>query len=191
MTRKRTNTPMVYSKMHELLASPSQPMPIENRRHQRMRLADALHELMHAPAPGNNCWRVISDAINLTETLVLHGEAPITHPHTGKVVASHWRGCDGAPVEIADASGLLQDAIAAMAKAGQRMLEGKPMRLDGPGIEAVREIVQEFPEAKVLMCSAMGQQALVIEAIQAGARDFVVKPFQPSRVLEAVQRVLG
>ena len=41
------------------------------------------------------------------------------------------------------------------------------------------------------MCSAMGQQALVIEAIQAGALDFVVKPFQPSRVLEAVQRVLG
>ena len=62
---------------------------------------------------------------------------------------------------------------------------------DMTGIEAVREIVQEFPEAKVLMCSAMGQQALVIEAIQAGARDFVVKPFQPSRVLEAVQRVLG
>ena len=62
---------------------------------------------------------------------------------------------------------------------------------DMTGIEAVREIVLEFPEAKVLMCSAMGQQALVIEAIQAGARDFVVKPFQPSRVLEAVQRVLG
>jgi two-component system chemotaxis response regulator CheY len=42
-----------------------------------------------------------------------------------------------------------------------------------------------------MMCSAMGQQALVIEAIQAGARDFVVKPFQPPRVQEAVQRVLG
>jgi two-component system, chemotaxis family, chemotaxis protein CheY len=62
---------------------------------------------------------------------------------------------------------------------------------DMGGIDAVREIVKEFPEANILMCSAMGQQALVIEAIQAGARDFVVKPFQPSRVLEAVQRVLG
>jgi two-component system chemotaxis response regulator CheY len=59
------------------------------------------------------------------------------------------------------------------------------------GIDAVREIMKDHPEAKILMCSAMGQQALVIEAIQAGARDFVVKPFQPSRVLEAVQRVLG
>jgi len=62
---------------------------------------------------------------------------------------------------------------------------------DMGGIEAVREIVKANPEAKILMCSAMGQQALVVEAIQAGAKDFVVKPFQPARVLEAVQRVLG
>lgn len=59
------------------------------------------------------------------------------------------------------------------------------------GIEAVRAICKEYPDAKILMCSAMGQQALVVEAIQAGAKDFVVKPFQPSRVLEAVQRLLG
>jgi len=62
---------------------------------------------------------------------------------------------------------------------------------DMGGIDAVREICRESPDAKILMCSAMGQQALVVEAIQAGAKDFVVKPFQPSRVLEAVQRVLG
>jgi two-component system chemotaxis response regulator CheY len=62
---------------------------------------------------------------------------------------------------------------------------------DMGGIEAVREICKADPEARILMCSAMGQQALVVEAIQAGAKDFVVKPFQPSRVLEAVQRVLG
>lgn len=61
---------------------------------------------------------------------------------------------------------------------------------DMGGIDAVREIMKIAPNAKVLMCSAMGQQALVVEAIQAGAKDFVVKPFQPSRVLEAVQRVL-
>ena len=62
---------------------------------------------------------------------------------------------------------------------------------DMGGIEAVREICKSDPEAKILMCSAIGQQALVVEAIQAGAKDFVVKPFQPSRVLEAVQRVLA
>ncbi|MBW5449305.1 response regulator [Cohnella sp. CFH 77786] len=59
------------------------------------------------------------------------------------------------------------------------------------GIEAVRQIKQEFPNAKIIMCSAMGQQGMVVQAIQAGARDFVVKPFQPERVLEAVKRVLG
>jgi two-component system, chemotaxis family, chemotaxis protein CheY len=62
---------------------------------------------------------------------------------------------------------------------------------DMSGIDAVRAICKEFPNAKILMCSAMGQQGLVVDAIQAGAKDFVVKPFQPSRVLEAVQRVLG
>lgn len=62
---------------------------------------------------------------------------------------------------------------------------------DMGGIDAVKAIIGEDPEARILMCSAMGQQALVIEAIEAGARDFVVKPFQPGRVLEAVQRVLG
>jgi len=61
---------------------------------------------------------------------------------------------------------------------------------DMGGTEAVREIVKKDPGARILMCSAMGQQALVIEAIQAGARGFVVKPFQPSLVMEAVQRVL-
>lgn len=62
---------------------------------------------------------------------------------------------------------------------------------DMGGIDAVREITNFDAEAKVLMCSAMGQQALVVQAIQAGAKDFVVKPFQPARVLEAVNRILG
>eukprot|EP01012_Entosiphon_sulcatum_P038039 TRINITY_DN49096_c0_g1_i1.p2 TRINITY_DN49096_c0_g1~~TRINITY_DN49096_c0_g1_i1.p2 ORF type:complete len:110 (-),score=24.78 TRINITY_DN49096_c0_g1_i1:9-338(-) len=61
---------------------------------------------------------------------------------------------------------------------------------DMGGIDAVREITKHDPQARILMCSAMGQQALVVEAIQAGAKDFVVKPFQPARVLEAVNRVL-
>jgi two-component system chemotaxis response regulator CheY len=59
------------------------------------------------------------------------------------------------------------------------------------GISAVKEIKKLDPGAKVIMCSAMGQQAMVIEAIQAGARDFIVKPFQPDRVLEAVRKAVG
>jgi two-component system chemotaxis response regulator CheY len=58
------------------------------------------------------------------------------------------------------------------------------------GIDAVRIITKVHPKAKIIMCSAMGQQALVIEAIQAGARDFVIKPFQASRVIEAAVRAL-
>ena len=59
------------------------------------------------------------------------------------------------------------------------------------GIEAVREIIKIDPGARVLVCSAMGEQALVLDAIRAGAKDFIVKPFQPSRVVEAVERVLA
>lgn len=58
------------------------------------------------------------------------------------------------------------------------------------GIQAVKDILKFDPAAKILICSAMGQQALVIEAIQAGAKDFVIKPFQPARVMEAVDRTL-
>lgn len=58
------------------------------------------------------------------------------------------------------------------------------------GIDAVKQIIEKSPEARIVMCSAMGQQALVIEAIQAGARDFVIKPFQAARVLEAAARAL-
>lgn len=58
------------------------------------------------------------------------------------------------------------------------------------GIDAVKAIKGLDPSARIIMCSAMGQQAMVIDAIQAGARDFIVKPFQPNRVLEAVSKAL-
>ncbi|OXM85772.1 response regulator [Paenibacillus rigui] len=59
------------------------------------------------------------------------------------------------------------------------------------GIEALRLIRKNDPQAKVIMCSAMGQQLMVVQAIQAGAKDFIVKPFQSQRVLETVKKVLG
>ncbi|WP_129408205.1 response regulator [Marinitoga lauensis] len=57
------------------------------------------------------------------------------------------------------------------------------------GIQAIKEIKKQDPAAKIIVCSAMGQQAMVIEAIQAGAKDFIVKPFQANRVIEAIQKV--
>ena len=58
------------------------------------------------------------------------------------------------------------------------------------GIQALKKIKETDPNASVIMCSAMGQQAMVIESIQSGAKDFIVKPFQADRVLEAVQKVV-
>jgi two-component system, chemotaxis family, chemotaxis protein CheY len=59
------------------------------------------------------------------------------------------------------------------------------------GIEAVKSILSEYPKAKVIMCSAMGQQKIVVEAIESGAKDFIVKPFDEVRVVDAIKRVLG
>ncbi|WP_044894131.1 response regulator [Bacillus alveayuensis] len=59
------------------------------------------------------------------------------------------------------------------------------------GLEAVKAIKQEDPNAKIIICSAMGQQKMVVEAIEAGALDFIVKPFDEPRVIDAVNRVLS
>ena len=58
------------------------------------------------------------------------------------------------------------------------------------GMDAVRELVTLDPSAKIVMCSALGQEALVMEAIQAGAKDFIVKPFKPEAVLTTLRKVL-
>jgi two-component system, chemotaxis family, chemotaxis protein CheY len=58
------------------------------------------------------------------------------------------------------------------------------------GLRATQLIKEEFPDAKIIMCSAMGQQKMVVEAIETGAKDFIVKPFDDNRVLETINRVL-
>ena len=84
------------------------------------------------------------------------------------------------------------------AKAVEKYAELKPdlvlMDITMPemdGIEALKKIKEADANASIIMCSAMGQQAMVIESIQSGAKDFIVKPFQADRVLEAVQKVVG
>ena len=58
------------------------------------------------------------------------------------------------------------------------------------GIDAIKEIMKIDPNAKIIVCSAMGQKPMVIEALQAGAKDFLVKPFEPARVVQALKRAL-
>ncbi len=62
---------------------------------------------------------------------------------------------------------------------------------DMDGIETLKQIIGEHPEARVAMCTAMGQQAMVIEALKSGAKDFIVKPFDADRVLGAVQKLVS
>lgn len=84
------------------------------------------------------------------------------------------------------------------AEAVQRFQELRPdiMTLDitmpeKDGLAALREIIAVDPGAKVVMCSALGQESKVLESIKLGAKDFVVKPFQVDRVLSAVEKALG
>ena len=84
------------------------------------------------------------------------------------------------------------------AKAVEKYAELKPdlvlMDITMPemdGIEALKKIKAADENASIIMRSALGQQAMVIDSIQSGAKDFIVKPFQADRVLEAVQKVVG
>ena len=111
-----------YTHLHALMASPTEPMPEPKRRHQLTKMWHGLASLESADQPGPDDWRVCSDAVNLLETLVIMGE-------------------------VKDPSGLLPDAVAALARAGQRHLAGGPLRLDGLGIQAVRAVLEDYASA--------------------------------------------
>ncbi len=59
---------------------------------------------------------------------------------------------------------------------------------DMNGIEAVKQIKQNDPSAKIIMCSAIGQQKMVVHAIEAGAKDFIVKPFDETNLIETIEK---
>lgn len=59
------------------------------------------------------------------------------------------------------------------------------------GISATKCILKAYPNAKIIMCTALGQQNMVVEALQAGAKDYIIKPFQPDRVVEGLTKVLS
>lgn len=170
--RKRRHQPRTrYTVWDELLASPTVPMPEARRRHQLTRMLGGLDEIATGSQPTADAWRVLSDAVNLLETLVEHGP---------------WLDCAGDVIELHDSTGLLPTAVAALAEAGERMLRGKPLRLDGPGMYAVREVLCEYtalletlPERTVIKCHRETERRLAkilarIAALESGVRVMAV-----------------
>ena len=121
-TRKPASRPATYSAFHVLFASATQPMPAVKRVHQLTRMWQGLAAIEQGNEPEPDDWRVLSDAVNLMETLVKNGHAIDTH-------------------------GLLIQAIIALAMAGKRQIAGGHIRLDGPGIQAVRAVLEDYATA--------------------------------------------
>lgn len=108
-----------YTMWDAMLASPTEPMSEKQRRHQLTRMWSGLAALETSTEPTKDDWAVCSDAVNLMETLIEGGR-------------------------VDDNNNLLFDAIRALAEAGQRSFAGKPIRLDGAGIQAVRAILEDY-----------------------------------------------
>ena len=111
--RKQQRTVYVYryTLFDVMLASPSEPLAEHLQRHQLTRMHQGLEAMEKAPEPTTDDWRVVSDAVNIMETLVTSGSFFETKvdPETGEArqvpIPGHWHGCDGDMVEITDASG--------------------------------------------------------------------------------------
>jgi hypothetical protein len=108
--------------MDELMASPTEPLPLEYRTHQLTRIYEGLNAMETAPVPTTDDWRVVSDAVKLMETLVVEMKV-----------------CE-------DFDNLLMDAITGLALAGKRNMAGGSIRMDGVGIKSVRAILSDYAE---------------------------------------------
>lgn len=139
-----------YTLMDVLTASPKDPTPRDKVLHQLTRMYAGLRAIEQDHTPTTDDWRVCSDAVNLMETLV-----------------------DMRYVQ--DTSGLLMDAITALALAGQRHVAGGAIRLDGAGIQAVRAVLEDYaaaleklPHRTMVMCHRETERR--ISEIHAGHR---------------------
>jgi two-component system, chemotaxis family, chemotaxis protein CheY len=93
-----------------------------------------------------------------------------------------------------DLAGEAMDGIEAVQKYKELKPDVVTMDIVMPlksGIDAVREIIALHKDARIIMCSALGQESLVLEAINAGAKDYIIKPFDPEKVIEMIRKVAG
>ncbi|MCI8865492.1 MAG: response regulator [Lachnospiraceae bacterium] len=87
-----------------------------------------------------------------------------------------------------------QDGAEAVKKYGEEKPDMVIMDITMPnmdGLQALKKIREDDPNAKVVMCTAMGQEGMVVDAIKSGAKDFIVKPFNAERIVQTVQTILG
>ena len=108
-----------YTHWDVLMASPTEPLPVGKRMFQLTRMFEGLSALERDPEPTYDDWKVVSDALNMMETLLVMGQ-------------------------VEDPDNLIGDAASALAKAGNRSLKGHPIRLDGSAIQLIRAILQDY-----------------------------------------------
>ena len=119
MSKRRPKPVFHYSPLDVLLASPSLPLPKAKSQYQLLKMYEALESIGKGASPTSDDWRMLSDCVNLLETLVLSGV-------------------------VADEGGLIMDGITALALAGRRAVAGGQIRLDGPGIQAMRSLLEDY-----------------------------------------------
>ena len=143
--RKRTPVHVyTYGVIDELMASTTEPLSAEKRAWQLARMRHALQTIESGDQPTPVDWRLCSDAVNMLETLTTSG-ATMTDDD-GNPCSGWWPGCDGEPVRVTDASGMLKDAITALATAGRRHFSHGAIRLDGPGIQTMRAVLDDYAD---------------------------------------------
>lgn len=143
--RKRTPVHLyTYGVIDELMASTTEPLSAEKRAWQLARMRHALHTIESGEQPTATDWRLCSDAVNMIETLTTAGA--VLADDNGKPCAGWWPGCDGEPVRVTDASGMLHDAITALALAGRRQFTHGAIRLDGSGIQTMRAVLDDYAD---------------------------------------------
>lgn len=148
---RRKRVAAAYSFMDELLASPTEPMPEAMRTYHLTRIYQGISSLEKAPVPTLQDWQAVSDGVNMVETLIVEMKL------------------------VEDASGLLQDAVTALALAGKRYLAGGNLRLDASGIQAVRAIIEDYssmldvvPHRTMVRCHRLTEMRVM--GVRAGTR---------------------
>ena len=154
MKRRQSIYRTHYTLMDELVASPTKPLPDNKRIVHMTKIHQALGAMISDDAATTDDWRVVSDIVNMIETLTTHA-------------GGHWPDCDGDLIHMKDETGLLLEAMTAMAVCGKRHVGGEKIRLDEAGANALRAIVGSYedvisalPERSMIKCHRLTERRM-------------------------------